>query len=156
MKKLGLIILLASIILSCNTEGIQEPESVESIIFGEIYGQCAGDCRNLYLLTDDGVYEDSNSDTDFGNWENTTFKNQSLSTEKFELAKSLLQVPNGLLESNNEISEQIIADIDYFIQIKTNKTSKIWKFDKLKETTDSEIKQYIEKLIDINNQLQDQ
>ncbi len=70
MKKLGLIILLATIILSCTTEDIEKSESIERIVFGEIYGQCGGDCRHLYLLTDEGIYEDSNSDTDFGNWEN--------------------------------------------------------------------------------------
>jgi hypothetical protein len=161
MKKSGLIILLVTIILSCNSDDNQEPEVIEKVIFGEIYGQCAGDCRNLYLLTEQGIYEDSNSDTDFGDfidnsdWENTTFENQPLSMEKFELAKQLLQFPNILLESNDEITEQVLADFDYFIEIKTNKTSKTWVFDKIKETADIEIKQYMEDIVDVNNQLRD-
>lgn len=61
---------------------------------------CAGDCRTLYLLTEKGLYEDTNTDTGFGDWNDTTFKTQPLSSEKFQLAKQLLQLPNDLLESN--------------------------------------------------------
>ena len=155
MKKIGLIILVSTIILSCSSDDKRESESIEKVVFGEIYGQCAGDCRNLYLLTEQGIYVDSNSDTEFGDWENTTFETQSLSMEKFELARQLLQFPNGLLESNNEITEQVIADFDYFLQIQTNKRSKVWMFDDIKESTDFEIKQYIGDIIDANNQLRD-
>lgn len=153
MKKTTIILALLMIILSCSSEDNLKQQTGEEIIFGEVYGQCAGDCRNLFLLTDIGIYGDSNSDSEFGNWEDTTFKNQELSLEKFDLAKSLLQIPEIFLESNNEIGNQILADFDYFIQVKTNGESKIWVFDELKENTDSEIKNYINKLIDINNQL---
>lgn len=153
MKKTGFIILLSTILLSCSSN--QESESIEKIVFGEIYGHCAGDCRNLYLLTEQGIYADSNSDTEFGDWENTTFENQPLSMERFELARQLLQVPHRLLESNDEITEQVISDIDYYIEIKTNETSKILVFDKIKENTDLEIKQYIGDIIDVIHQLRE-
>jgi hypothetical protein len=153
MKKTTIILALLMIILSCSTENSQKQQTGEEIIFGEVYGQCAGDCRNLYLLTEEGIYEDSNSDSEFGNWEDTTFENQALPLEKFDLAKSLLQIPEKLLEPNGEIGNQTLADFDYFIQVKINGESKIWVFDELKENTDSEIKNYIDKLIDINNQL---
>ena len=161
MKKIGLFILLLLIVISCNSDDNDDLILAEEVIFGEIYGQCFGDCRALFLLTEQGVYEDANSDVDFGDlieisdWENTTFKSQALSMEKFELAKKLIQIPNSLLESNDEISGQIWADFDYFIQIKTNSTSKTWVFDKIKETTDFNIKQYMEKMIEINDQLND-
>ncbi len=152
MKKIGLIIMLATIAWGCSSDDKQEPESNE-VIFGEIYGQCAGDCRQLYLLTEQGIFTDSNNDTEFSDWENTTFENQPLSIEKFELAKKLLQIPNNLLELNDEITEQILADFDYFIQLKSNGISRTFIFDEIKETTDFDIKQYFEDVIDINNQL---
>ena len=159
MKKLGLTILLSTIILNCSSDDNQKLESNAEIIFGEIYGQCAGDCRQLYLLTEQEIYTDSNKDTDFGDlieisdWENTTFENQPLSTEKFELAKQLLLIPDNLFDLNGEITEQIIADVDYFISIKSNGISKTFIFDEIKETTDFVIKQYFEDMIEINNQL---
>lgn len=161
MKKLGFIILLAAITLSCNSDDNNGTESVEKIIFGEIYGMCAGDCRTLYLLKENGIYEDADTDTDFGeiiepsDWENTTFKTQPLSGEQFQFAKQLLQFPYDLLESNDKIVQQKWADFDYFIQIKTNKRSKTLIFDEINETTDSEIKQYLQSMIEINNELKE-
>ena len=161
MKKIGLLILLLLMVISCTSDENDDLILAEEIIFGEIYGQCLGDCRNLFLLTEQGIYEDSNSDIDFGDlieisdWENTTFNSQPLAKDKFELAQKLIEFPDNLLQSNNEITEQIWADFDYFIQIKTNTTSKTWVFDRIKETTDSKIKQYMEKMIAINDQLND-
>lgn len=153
MKKLGLIILLSTIILSCSSDDNQESESIVEIVFGEVYGQCAGDCRSLYLLTEQEIYKDSNNDTEFGNWENTTFENQALPIINFELANSLLNIPNGLLEYEGEIGIQTLADFDYFIQIKVNDKSKTWLFDEAKENINSEFEQYIDNLIQINNSL---
>jgi len=155
MKNLILIIILSSIALSCSNNDEQSPESKKSIIFGEVYGNCAGDCRNLYLLTEQELFKDSNNDTEFGNWENTTFNNQPLSIIDFELANSLLEIPNGLLDYEDEIGNQIFADFDYFIQLKVNGISKTWLFDEINENVNSEIKQYVDNLILINNLLKD-
>lgn len=157
MKNLGILTLLIPVVLSCSSDNNQGErfQSNNEIIFGEIYGECAGDCRNLYLLTRQGVYEDTNNSVDFGNWENTAFYNTPLSKEKFDLAKSLLEIPVKLVISTNDISRQTIADFDYLISIKTQDETKIWVFDELKKNTDSEIKQYIESFIKINNQLKE-
>ena len=155
MKNLILIILLSTIALSCSNNEEISSESEKSIIFGEVYGNCAGDCRNLYLLTEKELFKDSNNDTEFGNWENTTFNNQPLSINDFELANSLLEIPNGLLHYEDEIGNQVLADFDYFIQLKVNGISKTWIFDEVSENVNSEIKQYINNLILINNLLKD-
>ncbi|RKN81371.1 hypothetical protein [Ulvibacterium marinum] len=153
MKNLILIIFLSTITLGCSNSDEQNLQSNKTIIFGEVYGNCAGDCRNLYLLTEQEIFKDSNKDTEFGNWENTTFENQALPMNNFELANSLLEIPNGLLDYKGEIGNQTLADFDYFIQLKVNGKSKTWIFDEAKENTNSEIEQYIENLIQINTLL---
>ncbi len=157
-----LIILALICMIGCsndddNNDGFRrnELDLDTSIIFGEIYGLCAGDCRTLYLLTEDAIYEDANIESDFGNFQNTLFKNESLSSDKFDLSKELLEFPDGLLTSNNNISEQTIADFDYFVQLTVDNEIRTWVFDKIHQDTDEEIKAYFENLIQINNQLKD-
>ncbi|MBT8259417.1 MAG: hypothetical protein KJO49_13140 [Bacteroidia bacterium] len=153
MKKIETVVFLVTILLGCSPDN--NDEFADQIIFGRIAGQCVGDCRELFLLTEQGLYSDSNTDTDFGDlidvadWENTTFESNSLSNEKFELAQHLLQIPEILFESDDEFTEQIWADIDYFIQIKSNGNSKSFIFDKIAETADLEIIQYMEDMIDV-------
>lgn len=153
MKNLILIGLLLIISLNCSNDDEQNVQYDTEIIFGEVFGQCAGDCRNLYLLTVQEIYKDSNTDTEFGNWENTTFENHALPSNDFQLASSLLEIPKGLLDYQGEIGNQILADFDYFIHIKANGKSKTWLFDALKENIDNEIKEYLENLILITNSL---
>ena len=153
MKNLILTIILSTIILSCSNGEEQNLQSDKTIIFGEVYGNCAGDCRNLYLLTEQEIYKDSNNDTEFGNWDNTSFENQALPMNNFELAKSLLIIPTELLEFEDEIGNQTLADFDYFIQLRVNGKSRTWLFDEVKESINSEIKMYLENLIQINNLL---
>jgi len=153
MKKRVFLILICSIILSCTKDDGQNLQSEKTIIFGEVYGLCAGDCRTLFLLTEQGIYKDSDSDTEFGKWENTTFENQALSISDFEVAISLLEIPNSLLVYEGEIGNQTLADFDYFLQVKENGKSKTWIFDEPKENTNSEIVEYLENLIQINNLL---
>ncbi|AXT61909.1 hypothetical protein D1816_16620 [Aquimarina sp. AD10] len=154
MKNFSLLILVIVLIYSCNrADDSQDIIPTDSIIFGEIYGACVGDCRNLYLLTAQGVYGDANSNTIYGDWENTTFQNQSLAMDQFDLAKPLLQIPDILLSYEFEIGSQIISDFDYFINLRINGTSKTFVFDELKEAIPLEIKNYINNFIAINSQL---
>ncbi|PCI33234.1 MAG: hypothetical protein COB60_08070 [Flavobacteriaceae bacterium] len=149
MKKLVFLILLLSIILSCSKDSDQNSQTKKTIIFGEIYGNCAGDCRTLFLLTEEGIYKDSDSDTEFGKWEHTTFENQGLAINKFELAISLLEIPNGLLVYEREVGYQTWADFDYFLHLNVNGKTKTWIFDEVNENTNAEITAYIENLIQI-------
>ena len=153
MKKL-LLLLLSVVGLSCSND---EPKFAYSktIIFGAIYGECGGDCRTLYLLTEQAIYKDSDTDTEFGNWENTSFKNEILPLSKFELAKPLLEIPTGLLDSKDKIEEDLLADFDYFVHIEQNGKSKTWIFDEVSENAQSDFKDYFRNLIQISGQLHD-
>ncbi|WP_373055553.1 hypothetical protein [Zunongwangia sp. H14] len=63
MKKLVLI-LVFPVFISCNKDDDNiKSESTDAVIFGEVYGMCGGDCRNLFLLNDEGLYKDADSDT---------------------------------------------------------------------------------------------
>jgi hypothetical protein len=147
--------LLSTIALSCSNEDEPKFESGKTIIFGAIYGECGGDCRNLYLLTEQGIYKDSDTDTEYGNWENTSFENEGLPLNKFELAKPLLEIPTGLLDSKDQIEVDILADFDYFIRIEQNGKSKTWILDEVSDNTKSDFKDYFKNLIQINGQLRD-
>lgn len=151
MRNLILLVILSAIFISCSEN--EEIFESDGIIFGQTYGACVGDCRNLYLLTAKGIYPDSNSDIVYGDWVNTTFDSQALPIGSFELANPLLTIPNELLEYEDEIGNQIIADVDFFIHIRINGISKTWLFDEIKDNMSTEIKQYIEKLTEINDQL---
>ena len=139
--------------MSCSSDN--EFRSEEGIIFGEIYGLCSGDCRTLYLLTEKALYEDTDTDTEYGNWENTSFRTSPLAKEKFDMAKQLLQLPNELLLANDEIVSQRLADFDYYLKIETEQGVKTWVLDGVNEGTSTEIKKYIDLLIEINGQLKD-
>ncbi|MGB5435891.1 MAG: hypothetical protein WBM98_08370, partial [Maribacter sp.] len=150
----NLFLLLLSIVgLSCSNDDETKFASSKTIMFGAIYGECAGDCRTLYLLTEQAIYKDSDTDTEFGNWENTSFENEALPLSKFELAKPLLEIPTGLLDSKNKIGVDLLADFDYFIRIEQNGKSKTWMFDEISDNAPSDFKDYFRNLIQINGQL---
>lgn len=155
MKNLITILILSIIALSCSNDDEMRFESAETIIFGAIYGECGGDCRNLYLLTKQGIYNDSDTDTEFGNWENTNFEIEGLPLNKFELAKPLLEIPIGLLDNEEQIGVDILADFDYFVHIELNGKSKTWIFDEISENAESDIKDYFRHMIQINSELND-
>ena len=152
MKQTLLFLLLLFVFSCSNDDDILELD--EGIIFGEVYGLCSGDCRNLFLLTENNLYEDLNKETDYGNWENTSFKKQPLTNEKYELAKILLSIPNGLFELENTFEDQqIYSDIDYYIHIKRGNEIQTLIFDKPHEKADNESKLYLEKLMEVYNKL---
>ncbi|WP_162623265.1 hypothetical protein [Confluentibacter sediminis] len=159
MKKTSTLIFLSILMLNCSSSDTLETKN--EIIFGEISGLCGGDCRNLFLLTNTNIYEDSNTDTfgefiELSDWENTTFEKKPLPNEKFELAKVLLEIPEGLFKLENTVlDQQIYADVDFFIHIKKGNKTQTLVFDKPHDKADNTSKLYLEKLIEISLQLRD-
>ena len=140
--------------LSYGLEPISLDEVIweEGIIFGNVFGLCTGDCRRLYLLKPDAIYEDADIDSGT-DWKNTTFKTTPMSSDTFEMAKMLLDLPASFLNSGHNYTTIRGADIDYYIQISLKEKKKIWTWFKPTEESPPEIKNYMIKLQDITNQL---
>lgn len=73
-----------------------------------------GDCRDLYLLTDNKLYQDSNNPAG----QQVTFNRQPRSSQMYEIADTLLNLPASLISNSLEkdVLIQSIADIDYHIR----------------------------------------
>lgn len=110
MDRLKLILLIASFAFAC-TENSPSPErnnstleDRQSIIFGHFYGYCLGEsCIEVFRLTKDGLYEDTND-----NYPNSTKRLETnfvlLDRSKFDLLKNFdLEIPDQLLDETNPV-----------------------------------------------------
>ena len=152
-----IFMLIALTTLSCSDDddGTINVEA-NSVIFGEVYGQCTGDCRSLFLINDTGIFADSDSDTDFGNWDNTNFEEEALSDAKFQYSKGVIEVPESLQSFEGELGSQTIADFDYFISIDIGEERKSWTFDEINDDLPSDIKSYLENVILVISELREE
>ncbi|MFD0861369.1 hypothetical protein ACFQ1M_04055 [Sungkyunkwania multivorans] len=154
MKKLATIVLISVTILGCSSdESSSEQFIVDGIIFGEIYGFCAGDCIELYLLDDENIYKDADGNTQYGNWEDTAFERTPLSVDAFTLAQSLLEIPAALLTTDEPVGNQTIADFDYYLHINRDGVIKTFIFDEPMDGVSTSVKEYLEELINVSDQL---
>lgn len=93
---------------------IQINRNGDFLVFGEIYGACIDDCRELYLLVDTAIYRDAN---DLVQIKNTTFRIQPLPYESFLFARPLLELPKVVVEQNYNEGDLIdyIGDADTYV-----------------------------------------
>lgn len=145
MKLIAQLLLLVCVFLSScskndDDSGIPIPSNVDYIIFGNVYGACTGDCRDLFLLTADHLYEDSNNSPST----EVTFNDQPLAIEKFDKAKILFNLPETLLTNSVKAEDiiQIIADFDYYINGKVNDVEFKIIYDDIDSTQNLELYQY--------------
>ena len=119
---------------------IKVPVNEDFIIFGNLFGECLGDCRVLYLLTDEKLYEDSNNPRQ----EEVSFNNNQLSNEKRNIADTLFVTPQSLSTNSfsNEDIIQNIADFDYFLQGKLNGVEFRLTYDEIDSTKNIELFEY--------------
>ncbi len=103
----------------CNDKTDQGLRAIDKdhdfIVFGNIYGLCSGDCRNLFLVNDVNLFQDAGKNTEL---KNTLFLDVPLATDQFLAAVELLHnVPENLRESTFLSSDLIdyIADGDNYI-----------------------------------------
>lgn len=97
-----------------NFDKIQINRNGDFLVFGEIYGACIDDCRELYLLVDTAIYRDAN---DLVQIKNTTFRKQPLPYESYLFARPLLEVPRVVVEQsyNEEDLIDYIGDADSYV-----------------------------------------
>ena len=142
------ILLLA--LCSCENEQ-SSPQA--SIIFGEAYGFCTGDCAHFFQINGDKIFQDD-LNRYFGEY--PTFSSTHLPSSKFELAKSLLDnFPNYLLDHPNQTygcpdcADQGGVHIFY----KAGSMEYFWHIDTFIDNQPIEIRQYINQVREVTNQL---
>ncbi|MGB4847197.1 MAG: hypothetical protein WBP41_04725 [Saprospiraceae bacterium] len=117
----GMIVIVTGIIIAvggCKDEVDPTFKAIDTsqdfIVFGSVYGECTGDCRDLFMITETNLYTDADQNVDL---KNTLFGTDPLPKSKFETAKSLLNAPDNLKNNSFQPADliDIIADFDYYI-----------------------------------------
>jgi len=153
-----LIIITITFLLSLNScskiqgdKSLKIPEYEDYIIFGNTYGECTGDCRSLFLLTDKDLYEDSNNPLH----EEVTFNCKALSNQKRKIADTLFVLPLSLRTNSFNQDEllQIISDFDYIINGNINGVEFWMRYDDIDSTKNYELYQYSQTLRGVLNEI---
>jgi hypothetical protein len=153
MKRITFLILTAFILLSCDKNSPNSTKKADRVIFGGVYGMCGGDCRELYLLNEKGLFSDANSENDkYGDWKNTTFKSETINYEDQDKLKTILNFPESLM-GISDIEVQTWADVDAYLYIERDGVSREFVFDEIDENSPQEIKEYFNALKEFLPQL---
>lgn len=146
MKKYILILNSVLLITACSKDDSAQPKTLKAdkVIFGGVYSMCGGDCRDLFLINNEGLYQDADNFSDeYGDWPNTTF-GKRLDQEEFNNVEDLLDVPSDLLQQG--LSEEDIvqswADVDYYLYIEKDGKSQELLLDHIHKNANPEIKSY--------------
>ncbi len=93
-----------------NTIGLP---SSDYIVFGSVFEECEGSCRELFLLTSDHLFRDAGNPAE----EEVRFIAEPLSDEEYSLATFIYEVPDMILTNSVEEEDMhnIIADADKII-----------------------------------------
>jgi len=152
-----IFMLIALTTLSCSDDddGTINVEA-NSVIFGEVYGQCTGDCRSLFLINESSIHADADSDTDYGNWDATTFREEALSNAEFQMSKDVYVVPESLLNFEGELGSQTYADFDYYFSINVGGERRSWVFDEINDDLPSDVKSYLENVLQVISELREE
>ena len=158
MKKFLFSFVLVLSILSCSTDDrtlTADAQKVDKVIFGGIYGMCGGDCRDLYMINENGLYKDADSEADeYGEWSNTTF-NEKLNSEMFNNTSDLLDIPSEILEEGltKEDLVQSWADLDYYIYVEKDGKSEEFILDHIHKNASPAAKAYFKKFLESYKEL---
>lgn len=143
------LLVLSVFLIGCSKNDDDQISMVtaDSVIFGKVYGNCAGDCRTLFLITETELFEDTDEDEvtteNYGNWQDTTFKTEPLSNANFNLAKSLVEVPESIFSFEGDINTQTLIDVDNYIRIEANGQIRSYNFDDVRAELPEEIRDYL-------------
>jgi hypothetical protein len=145
MKKTLFILLLSIFIYGCSTNNTNNLDDYDYLIFGHFYGFCIGEgCVEIFKLTNDSLYEDSND-----NYALEPFNFEALDNAIFEQVKDLVDYfPMNLLSEN----ESVLGCPDcadgggLFIEYSKNGTVKNWRIDKMKNNVPSYLHDFMDKV----------
>ncbi|MEP5339198.1 MAG: hypothetical protein ABJL44_16330 [Algibacter sp.] len=148
MKKLIYIFLLSIVFFSCNPNDSTPNENNEEndyLIFGHFYGFCVGEtCVEVFKLDSEKLYEDSND-----NYANAPFNFEALETDKFELAKDLINFLPAELLSDTETTFGCPDCADgggLFIEYSKNGVIQNWRIDQMQNNVPTYLHDFVDKV----------
>lgn len=152
--KLPYILILLMILLttSCEKNNL-DPDP--TLVFGEAYGYCVGDCAHFYKINDHQIYKD---DIERFWTDPPTFNPAPLPASDYELAQSLLtNFPEFLIQNPNQtFGCPDCADQGGIYIFYTNGTATYsWRIDTHVDNQPIEIRDYLKQLRDVIAALKD-
>ncbi|MFM8347469.1 MAG: hypothetical protein ACKOAR_05445 [Bacteroidota bacterium] len=140
------------LLAACGDDSVTELKGSDSITFGQFFGFCIGEqCIEIYKLTKDGLYEDSN-DTYPARDKFYQGKFTKLSDDKFRIAAGFeTKIPSALLNQQ----ERVIGQPDagdwggYYVEVNQNGKREFWIVDKNQQNLPDNLKPFAQELNDL-------
>ncbi|MFT3824056.1 MAG: hypothetical protein QM731_09050 [Chitinophagaceae bacterium] len=155
MKRLLPLLLFAVLAFAACQKNNSNDEQPTQLIFGKSYGECVGNCATLYKVYNGQLYPDNLSYFYYGG--ELKFSNTSLSNEKYNIAKQLLDNFPAYLKNLSDSSFGCPDCHDQgaiYIQFSEKGVIKKWNIDPVESRQPDEIKAYIQQLNAVMTQLQ--
>ncbi len=119
----------------------------DHIMFGQVGAYCDGPCHKLYLLTEAGLY----LSVEAVNEDGYAFDVQALPEQKIELAQSLWNAPQELVQQQFTEDDlvQILSDTDFYISGKLSNSSFRMAYDSIDSVSAPTIYTYSRRMQEI-------
>lgn len=144
MLRLIVFSIMALLCFSCDKKDDIEfftiGETEDFIIFGAVYGECYAPCNVTFLLTSDHIYRNVLNESDP---HGLHYSNEPMGDEAFDKAKALLVIPNAIYEVDQDNTVNIVADGDYYLQVKYGDRMAKIIYDEVKNVS-REVEEYLE------------
>jgi hypothetical protein len=158
MKQLFPLLLFLTAVASCNKEPSQQSKKETDLAspaffsFGASYGFCVGDCANFYLIEKQQIFPDDMKILQ----KPLIFKSTALNNEKYLIAKPLIDSFPAYLINNPDTTFGCPDCYDQgaiYLELKNEEGVKYWNIDMDEKGQPGEIRDYIQQLILVLNQL---
>jgi len=149
--KLLLIAITISLFSFCSKE---KSLDFDYFVFGTAHGECLGNCARFFQIKDNKLYAD---DMNYYSNSDLKFLNEPLPAEKYNLAKKLTEDFPDYLKNNPNRTFGCPDCADQggiHFEIKNNDRIEYWHIDTDVDNQPAEIKEYIQEMLLILEQLQ--
>ena len=148
-KKIAPLIVLLVFLFSCEKDRLA---NLEYFSFGSAHGFCNGNCADFFIIKNNNVYPD-----DMDRYlEPLKFKSEALSTDKYYLAKKLIdKFPSYLIDNPDRTfgCPDCADQGGIHIEIKENGQIKRWHFDTTISNLPPMIQEYIKDVSEVIEKL---
>jgi len=150
--KIKIVTFIVILILSssCTKDNL---DNIDSFSFGSAYGFCQGNCANFFIIKDGDIYPD---DMDYYPGSSLKFKSEALPNEKYNLAKKLIDgFPEYLIENPNKTfgCPDCADQGGIHIEIEEKGQIKRWHFDTTISNLPTEIREYVQEISNVIEEL---